>query len=79
MQLRNGSSCSVINRVRELPRYARNHLAWLTLQRLPRVQKNAQRLRAAAAGAGSDEILNPSICFLISLAKAAAPAPFTTR
>ncbi len=79
MQLRNGSSRSVINRVRELPRYTRNDFAWLTLQRLPRVQKNAQRLRADAVDTGSDGILNPSICFLISLAKAAAPAPFTTR
>src|SRR5947207_6222025 len=48
-------------------------------ERLDVIQENAQRLRADSAGIFSDGILNPSICFLISLAKAAAPAPFTTR
>src|SRR5204863_9032095 len=42
-------------------------------------RENLQRLRADSAGIFSDGILNPSICFLTSLAKAAAPAPFTTR
>lgn len=47
--------------------------------RLDVIQKNAQCLGAAAVGILVGGILNPSICFLISLAKAAAPAPFTTR
>ena len=43
------------------------------------IENNAQRLRANTSGIFPDGTLNPSICFLISLAKAAAPAPFTTR